>query len=529
MKRPAALALELLAAAAILTLAGYVRFRQLQTNPGWYSDEGTQADIANHLTHGVVQYQALNDSTLLVVRFPVVPSIVAALMPVVGDAMKTLRSVTAALGVISVAALYLVTRSMVGRQRAGLALLSAGLLAVYPPAVFYSRIGFSYNLLTPLLIVVAGGLWRYVDRGQARGALIAAGAVGIGAVTDLMMVTVLIAAGLLVLIRNWRQLLWWLPLSLAPLALYLLSLALRHPQALQFDLQYLAARAAAVPWWAQLGLIVLNLGSLLLSEVWWIPAIVGLAMLRPRRLGLFMLFLLLVPLALLSRSVGVAWLRLYSISPLFPLVALGVASLLWRGVPWLLSISRSAIDAQLLRFSWLADSSSGRWIERRLVALGSAALVFMLALTPLLISTWQLLGEVQRGFVRGDSWAYVPVAPARQAIQLVNRQLETDDLVLASPAIAWAIQGQSADFQQLLAYSGEQAIDYPANLSESRFAFAVSLDRARYAIVDRIWREWGANHLAPVERALQQIERWPLVWESNGIEVYENPARSSGR
>lgn len=514
--------LHLLALLAVLGLAAYLRFEQLATHPGWYSDEGTLADIARHRNQGRVQYQALTESTLLVARFPIVPAIVAGLMPADGNPLLTLRAFTAALGVLSTAVVYAAVRSS---ARAGLGLLAAGLFAVYPAAVFYSRVGFSYNLLTPLVLVAYIGLWLYLERGSRAGAVGAALAVGLGSVTDLMMVSVLMAGVLAVLIHRWRDLGWWIPLSLAPLALYLLSIGARDPGVLITDARFILALMSAVPWWAQLPLLVVNLGTLMLTEVWWLPGLLGLLLLRPARARSLMLLLYLVPLLLLGRTAGLAGLRLYSISPLFPFVAIGVANLLWIGVPWMLSFSGQAIAGQLQRVAWLSQSGGGRWLATRLQVLAASVLVFLLALSPLLLSTLQLLGEVQRGFRRGDSWAYLPAGPASEAARQVNQWARPDELVLASPALAWALETQTADFQQVLAYSGVATIDYPAELPAARFAYDASSARASYAVIDPIWREWGAAHMPAVAELLRELEGWPVLWERAGITIHENPSR----
>lgn len=521
----AALALEAITLMAILAAASYLRLAQLSDNPGWYSDEGTLADIAAHLARGKLQYQALTDSTLLVARMPLVPLIVAALMPAGGEALETLRAFSAILGVISTGLLYLAVRWMLGGERAGFALLAAGLFAIYPPAVFYARIGFSYNLLTPLLLIALAGLWMHADRQHKFGALIAGTAIGLGTLTDLMMVSVLIAAVLVLLVQDRKLLRWWLPLTLTPLTVYLAMIAFSDARVLTTDLGFIAARLAVVPWWAQASLIVLNLGTLMLTEVWWIPALIGLLVMQPRRLSRLMLTLLLVPLVLLGRTTGLAGLRLYSISPLFPWVAMGVASLLWHGVPRLLAVTRAELGQLLERIPWVARTELGSWSAARLTTLGSAAVLFLLALSPLLISAFQLVGQVQQGFGRGNAWAYVPVRPAREAVDWVNLRTAPTDLVFASPAIAWALEAQAADFQQLLAYSGSGAIDYPADLPRDRFAYELSLDRATYVIVDSIWRGWGAVHIPEVDRMLDRIDAWPTVWQDGGIEVHENPAR----
>jgi hypothetical protein len=82
-------------------------------------------------------------------------------------------------------------------------------------------------------------------------------------------------------------------------------------------------------------LLTLNLGTLALTDPWWIPAVIGLLLLRPPRWRLLSLALLFLPLLVLGRSSGLAGLRRYSISPLFPLVALGMANLIALGLPWM--------------------------------------------------------------------------------------------------------------------------------------------------------------------------------------------------
>ncbi len=510
---------------AILMLSAYLRFAQLTTNPGWYSDEGTLADIARHLNQGRVQYQALTGSTLLVARFPVVPFVVAALLPPAGNSLEMLRIVTASLGVLSTALVYVLVRVAAKDGRAGLALLAAALFAVFPPAVFYARVGFSYNLLAPLVLVAAIGLWRFLITGGSFGLLIAGLAVGMGSITDLMMVSVLIAAALAIAFVDWRRLAWWLPLAWAPLGLYLISIAARDLELLATDAGFLLSLMSAVPWWAQLSLIALNLGALLLTEVWWIPGIIGLLMLRPPQLRALLLSMFLIPLVLLGRTTGLAGLRLYTISPLFPFVPIGVACLLWVGTPKLLAGGRAALERQLARMGWLRRWDAGGWISMRVQVIGSAALAFLLVITPILVSSLQLLAEVDQGFRRPETWAYVPARSAGAAVDWVNARVASDELVISSPAISWALQSQTADFQQVLAYAGIATIDYPADLPTSRFAYVASLDRAAYAVVDPVWRQWGAVHISEVGEMLDRIESWPIVWRDSAVTVYENPAR----
>ncbi|HEX9674446.1 MAG TPA: glycosyltransferase family 39 protein [Anaerolineales bacterium] len=516
----AALLGEALALLLVLAAAGYLRFTHLAENPGWYSDEGTIADIAQNMAEGKVQYLALGRSTLLAARLPLMPGLLSLLLSSSQNTLLTLRTLTASLGVLSSLLLYLLVRTSLGPAARATALLAGLLQAVYPFAVFYNRIGFSYNLLTPLLLIAAGGFWFYLDRGRKVGLAAAALAIGLGAVTDLMMISLTAPFVLIGLVRRRRDLLWGLPLLALPFGAYAVTMLLRDAPAFLFDVQFTLVRLTAIPWWAQLPLLTLNLGTLALTDPWWIPAVIGLLLLRPPRWRLLMLILLFLPLLVLGRSSGLAGLRRYSISPLFPLVALGMANLMALGLPWMLRFAQSTFQDAFAQIRWLAGSRRSDWLRRRLVALGSAGTVFLLGLTPLLISTVDLVNQVQRGFHPENDWAYVPARDAAAAAALVNRWAAPTDLVLASPAVAWTLDAQAADFQQALAFDGQPSVDYPPDIPPERFIFEAGFDQAAYVIVDRIWMEWGAVHIEGVADMLELLGSWNRIGQQGDLEIY---------
>ena len=511
---------EALALFLVLAAAAYLRFDQLAENPGWYSDEGTIADIAQNMAEGKLQYLALGRSTLLAARLPMMPWLLSLVLSGSQNTLFTLRSLTASLGVLSTLLLYLLVRTSLGSASRATALLAGLFYAIHPFAVFYNRIGFSYNLLTPLVLVVAGGFWFYLDRGRKAGLAVAALAIGLGTVADLMMISLTATFMVVALARRWRDLLWGLPLLALPFGAYAVTMLLRDAPAFLFDAQFTLGRLTAIPWWAQLPLLTLNLGTLALTDPWWIPAVIGLLLLRPPRWRLLMLTLLFLPLLVLGRSSGLAGLRRYSISPLFPLVALGMANLIVLGLPWMLRFAQSTLQDAFARIRWLAGSRRSDWLRRRLVALGSAGTVFLLGLTPLLISTVDLVNQVQRGFRPENDWAYVPARDAAAAAALVNQRAAPTDLVLASPAVAWTVNAQAADFQQSLAFDGQPSVDYPPEIPRERFVFEAGFDRASYVIVDRIWLEWGAVHIEGVADMLEQLGLWHRIGQQGDLEIY---------
>jgi hypothetical protein len=176
---------EVIALFLILALAAYLRLTNLADNPGWYTDEGTHLDIAQNLLCGRVQYLAINQSTLLFAKLPLFDVLLAGLLGMSGRGIDVLRTLTGVLGVVSVGMLYLVVRRAQRDGDTSLPLLAALLLAIYPQAVLYSRFGFSYNLLTPLVLLACLGLFEYLSREDSAGRTwlaLAALAIGTGGV-----------------------------------------------------------------------------------------------------------------------------------------------------------------------------------------------------------------------------------------------------------------------------------------------------------------------------------------------------------
>jgi 4-amino-4-deoxy-L-arabinose transferase-like glycosyltransferase len=207
-----------LALALILLLAAYLRLANVATNPAWYTDEGTHLDIARHLLAGHIQYLAINQSWLLFSRLPLFEELLAVAAWFHGLSMETLRLLTGSLGVMTVGVTYAVVRC-VSRDRV-LALLAALLLAIYPPAVLYSRLGFSYNLLAPLMLLSWLGALKYSEHGSKRWLAVAALSIGLGTISELWMFVMFVPFVLIVLLRNWRDVMWSVPLALLPCGIY---------------------------------------------------------------------------------------------------------------------------------------------------------------------------------------------------------------------------------------------------------------------------------------------------------------------
>jgi 4-amino-4-deoxy-L-arabinose transferase-like glycosyltransferase len=505
---------EIAALLLILTLAAYLRLANNADNPGWYSDEGTHLDIAQNLARGRTQYLAINQSTLLFSRLPLFEMLLAGWLDAKGGGIGALRALTGVLGVISVGTLYLVVRRI--KKEPSLALLSTLMLAIYPQAILYSRFGLSYNLLTPLVLLTFLGLWEYLG-GMRRGWLaLAALAIGIGGVSDLWMFALVAPMMLVVSIRRWRDLLWSVPLLLLPFGLYAVVMLLNAPQAFLFDLDFIASRLSGRSPAAQLTTLAFNYAVLVSQDHWIALAIVGLFLLRPVRLRRLSLLMFLFPIIILGRTVALFNLSFYYMIPLLPFVGLGMATVIQRGASYVARAIRGALLSLFENWGWVPD---------RLLAIGANLILFSVVISPFLVSVVWSAKQTRDGFSAVIDPFLIDPGDARRAAEFVNNQADADDVIVASPALAWLFLANVADFQMTVAAAGQETPHLPADIPADRFVFDPDYRRARFVVVDNLWRNWAVWNVIGVSDIVRQVETWPLAFKAGEIEVYCNPVQ----
>jgi len=503
--------LEIVALLLILALAAYLRLANRADNPGWYTDEGTHLDIAQNLLCGHIQYLAINQSTLLFAKLPLFELALAGLLRASGGGIGTLRAFTGFLGVASVGLLYWVARRTQGKDTT-LALLAALMLAIYPQAVLYSRFGFSYNLLTPLVLLTLLGLWEYLNATPARRGWLALAslAIGAGTVSDLWMFALVAPLAVVILRRRWRDLLWSLPLLALPFGLYAAIMLVKAPQPFLFDLRFTLFRLGKLSLPAQMQTLALNYATLVFQDAWIALAIVGLFLLRPARLRRLSLLTFLLPIVILGRTTALFSLGFYYVVPLLPFVGLGVAAVIRRGVPYASQTVRGALRPLL---------------RGKCLTIGANLILLLIVAAPFATSLVLTVGQVRDGFRTEIDPFLLNPDHARQVAGFVNAHTTHDDVVIASPSLAWLLQANTADVQMSIAATGQGTPDMPADIPTDRFAFNPRYTQARFVVVDNLWRNWATWNVPGMPEMLQQVETWPMVFQAGEIEVYGNPNR----
>jgi hypothetical protein len=224
----------------------------------------------------------------------------------------------------------------------------------------------------------------------------------------------------------------------------------------------------------------------------------------------------LLPITILGRTTALFSLSYYYMIPLLPFVALGLASLIRHGMPFIFQTLRPFMGqvASPLR-SAAGTLRGGRGF--------AAALMAVAIVIPFANSLWLTIDQVDGQFKTAIDSFLIDPFDAQQAADYVNQRTQHADVVVASPGVAWLIDAHVADFQMSIAFNGEATPHLPADLPRDRFAFDPDYHRARFVVVDNLWRNWGIPNVNGVEAILTDVEEWPLVFKAGEIEVYRNP------
>ena len=477
----------------VVLVAAYVRLVNLGHNPGWFADEGTHLEIAFHLQNGRIQYLAIQQSILLFSRLPLFAYLLAGITAVFGLSMLTLRTLTALLGVVSVVVLYGWVRHETGER--WVAWLAALLLAVYPQAVLYSRMGFSYNLVAPLLLLYGWGLGAYGRGDGRRWLLLAVTTLALGLLTDLLVISVVPTFLVWVGWHNWRDLGWSVPLVGLPFGVYLFVWGVMAPGAFWFDWQFVLFRVSAMPLAAQGQMLLRNVWVLLGGDVWLLWGGVGCLALAKR--GWVLLLLLGMPLLILGRTTPLYHLSFYYMIPFLPLFMVGLAGLVHEGVLF----GRRWWGGKTAVLLWLMVAVLIFRGGRQMAVMAQAG--WQTSLDPFLLD-----GEV-----------------AQKTADFVNARLPKGALVIGSPGMVWQLNGRRADFQMPAAFDGQATPHLPANLPPERWAFDPSYREADFVVVDNLWGNWAVPHVPGVEAMMATVTEWPLVYEEGEFRVYLNPRK----
>lgn len=507
---------HLAALVSLMIFAIYLRFVNLAWNPGWYPDEGSDLNIARNLAEGRLQYFALGGTPLIAARVPLFHLMLTGAFTLWGYDILAARLVVAIFNVLTIVLLYWATRQMFNRR---MALLAALMLTIIPNVLLYQRIAFAYNVQAFFYVLGWWALWKFSVARRARWLVIAvlmASAAYMTALTGLgLVISVLLIIG-------WytpRHLGWGIALMALPGIAYLSILFSLAPNALLEDFALLGERSGG-------GSILLQVFDLIWNYILWLDwmvwigvGIAGLFLLEERRVRVVTMTVFFVTMINAMRMLP-GDLSFHRYLELLPFIALGAANFILCAHRFLTARIRSDLEAAT-RFLAISRSTI---FSKALIALVIGGLLY----APLFwLGAWNNYSISSRELPHATRLDVVLVRPsdAVAVTDYVNQQSQVDDLVLASPAIAWRLKTRVADFEQMLAFDGKRSQNYGKGVARTRFVFAPSLERATYVVVDNMWRVWATKHMPDLKDYIQTVESWPRVLRQGDFEVYQNPKR----
>jgi 4-amino-4-deoxy-L-arabinose transferase-like glycosyltransferase len=509
-----------LAALGVFALNVALRTTRLAAAPGWDPQEGYNLDIAWNLLHGRLRLFALTSA--FGQHPPLFSLLLAALIHLFGYSIVTLRALVAVEALLTCAALMDLGRRALG---AGTALWAGLVFAAAPTFLANTRWGYSYAQLMLVAVLCLWALWRYLEAGGTHWWVAAALLAGLGVLSDYEGVALIALVAAVVWSRERGMAARAAVLAAAPPLLGLLVGLIASPGVFGADLLATFHRASGGAPALALVLALVNYYRFVTLDVWIALGVFGLFLVGERRARLLLWLYagLMGAVVIWVRELGPS---LHTAVPLLPPLALGAGLAIHLGVRRL--------------FAWIAGPTPAApavgWRGVRPRALLAAAVLFLVIASPLAVALAGDAAGISSTFpTRNDAAIATTPAEAQAAARFVLARARPGDLTLGSPQVVWLLdqpedaRGTSrpiygADVLQAVAYQGHAAAFYPAGLPRGRWAYDVSLARARYVIVDDLIRRLAAPDQVPgLIPLLATVRAWPVVYQHGEYTIYQRP------
>jgi len=265
-------------------------------------------------------------------------------------------------------------------------------------------------------------------------------------------------------------------IALLPLGVFTAVSLLTVPDAYLFDWQFTLSRVR-LPLIAQLRNLTTNMVTLLSQSGWLAVGVVGIFAIKPARLQELVWLFLLVPFVVIGRTAALYSLSFYYTIPLLPWFALGSAALVRHGTNGVMTGQNKMA----------ADKKWG-----------------ILLLAGLLVggSSWLLAKQVNGRVETAVDPFLIDANAAQETADFLNGHIQPDDLVIASPTLAWMINGRVADFQLAALASGNETPHIPTDLPAERQLFDADYQRARFVVIDQLWHNWAQFNVPGVAQIM---------------------------
>ncbi|MEN6298707.1 MAG: glycosyltransferase family 39 protein [Anaerolineaceae bacterium] len=521
---------ETIAIFSILVIAAYLRMHNVSEVPGWHNDEGTVINIAHNLSEGRLEYFGIQDSLLITARQPLFVWILSLLFRVFGTSITVLRLFTGILGALSTLVIFSVFR----KKNFALAAICAFAYAIMPDAVITSRIGFSYNLASFLGILGYFFAASYYETGGRGYGIASALILGLGLSSELAAIIFLPALLIIIYMKRRQDLGIIIFIFFLPVLVYSIVMLFISPNAFFFDLQFIFFRINNFSLPGKAIIFLINIASLS-QRIYFSLGLIGLLISENEPIKKITIIFTLIPFFVVGCSAPLDSIGMYKLVPLYPFFAIGIGLLFYEIIRRIHKMSLLLADRLTNSFKPLKKS-----LRTFLVAATDLAVIFPFILTPVIaiIINYQLLfmpkytpdsvvdniNQISPLTKMVDNIfnpVLLNVEDATAVVNFVNNHTATNDLVIASPAIGWAIHANATDYVISLAYTGKQNLFFPTDIPRTRFRFNADFRHAKYIIVDNIWKNSFELNMPAMDSLNNEVETMTIAYRTSTIIVYQ--------
>lgn len=510
--------LDIFYALILVFLSAYFRFTNLAQNPGIYNDEGTLLNISINLYKGSFEYLGIKGSWLLAGRMPIFPWLLSLSYHFFEPNLLILRTFTATSGVLSVLLLFLFFRILNDKSLVFPKYLSPVVLALHPKFVLFNRIGFGYNLLIPLTILIIWLFWSYLRSKNKFWLIFASIFAGIGILIEVAYIAFVIFLVILIVLFDPKRIVVVVLFSLIPLFLYFLISFIFFGPSFIFDWQTTFQRGTSDSIVLQLlNSFFRSIITITFTDISLLIGLFGTILLKDKKLGIIGFFGVLIPVFVINRTFTLGKQSFYYFLPFIPFVAIGISSAVENVVGWIFTFSGELSQTKIFQ-------ETRTKMKINFKPLFFSLIMLITVVVPAILLVFDLGSQVNHKFRTSFDYLFIDITEFSQTLDFVNSVIQPMDVIIASPAIAWAIQANTTDYQISIAVNEHPTIHFPNGIPKDRMRFDSDIDNANYVIIDSIMRSWSNFEISGIEGLIYQIEtNWVPVLKTETIVVYKNP------
>ncbi len=505
--------------------SAYFRYYDLRQYPGWYSDEGNHIDLAENWMQGDWRNYGVLGAPYSQ-RPPMFMYTIATAMSFFGKDITVTRGVSAAANLITIMLAAWIAFKALGLKEG---ILTFWLGAVAPWIVVFGRIGLTYNLMGLFFLFSCIALWYYLKTYSNSWLFAAAISAALAFATDYLGVLSGLTVFLALLICNRRVLLRFLFISLSVLVVCFLPVLLVNSEVFFSDMRSLFLWGGGIQTTSNsLVSILINYSELLRRESWILLGLCGLFLIKDGLLRNILLMAVGSTLIMVTRAYTPVGVGLHYLMHLFPIFAFGLAVFMLRAFDISRDFFRNQLRSLLNLILIPEKPGYSQKTTSRIQKVSNYASLFLAAMIVFAPLIWMFLSsfamvtyKTDYIFTGNDDLRLVDVNSADQVREFLSSHADMDDLVVGSPTLIWGLPTMHrADFLAALAYNGYRPNNYIV-VDRERYAYDLELANAEYVVVDPLAEEFAPLVLPGMERWLDEIHTWPVVFEAGDIRVYQ--------